>query len=215
MTKLADYKGIDVTITGNYDVTDDQVEQNLMSLLPYYGITGVEVKDRDTVQKDDYVKVDYTGYLDGDAFDGGSATDTMIDVANNCDAAQKTNYIDGFSDGLVGAKVGDEVSSDVTFPENYQSSDLAGKKTTFKFKIKGIYKPVTMDTLTDDMVADAFTEQKITTGSRPSESGVMTFTSTFLPMTRLGTLTLRNVDAHIIPGIMVSNNRRVRYFLIV
>ena len=163
VTKLADYKGIDVTITGNYDVTDDQVEQNLMSLLSYYGITGVEVKDRDTVQKDDYVKVDYTGYLDGDAFDGGSATDTMIDVANNCDATQKTNYIDGFSDGLVGAKVGDEVSSDVTFPENYQSSDLAGKKTTFKFKIKGIYKPVTMDTLTDDMVADAFTEQKITT----------------------------------------------------
>ena len=55
--------------------------------------------------------MDYTGYLDGDAFDGGSATDTMIDVANNCDATQKTNYIDGFSDGLVGAKVGDEVSS--------------------------------------------------------------------------------------------------------
>ena len=163
VTKLADYKGIDVTISGNYDVTDDQVEQNLMSLLSYYGITGVEVKDRDTVQKNDYVKVDYTGYLDGDAFDGGSATDTMIDVANNCDATQKTNYIDGFSDGLVGAKVGEEVSSDVTFPENYQSSDLAGKKTTFKFKIKGIYKPVTMDTLTDDMVADAFTEQKITT----------------------------------------------------
>ena len=163
VTKLADYKGIDVTISGNYDVTDDQVEQNLMSLLPYYGITGVEVKDRDTVQKDDYVKVDYTGYLDGDAFDGGSATDTMIDVANNCDAAKKTNYIDGFSDGLVGAKVGDEVSSDVTFPDDYQSSNLAGKKTTFKFKIKGIYKPVTMDTLTDDMVADAFTEQKITT----------------------------------------------------
>ena len=137
VTKLADYKGIDVTISGNYDVTDDQVEQNLMSLLSYYGITGVEVKDRDTVQKNDYVKVDYTGYLDGDAFDGGSATDTMIDVANNCDATQKTNYIDGFSDGLVGAKVGDEVSSDVTFPENYQSSDQAGKKTTYKFKIKG------------------------------------------------------------------------------
>lgn len=163
VTKLADYKGMDITISGNYDVTDAQVEQNLLSLLPYYGITGVEVKDHDTVQKDDYVKVDYTGYLDGDAFDGGSATDTMIDVANNSDAEKKTGYIDGFSDGLIGAKVGDEVSSDVTFPEDYQSSDLAGKKTTFKFKIKGIYKAVTMDTLTDDMVADAFTDQKITT----------------------------------------------------
>lgn len=163
VTKLADYKGIDVTITGNYDVTDKQVEQNILSLLPYYGITGVEVTDHDTVQKDDYVKIDYTGYLDGDAFDGGSAEDVMFDVANNYDLDQHTNYIDGFADGLVGAKVGGEASSDVTFPEDYQSEELAGKKATFKFKIKGIYKAVTMDTLTDDMVADAFTAQNITT----------------------------------------------------
>lgn len=163
VTKLADYKGIDVTITGDYDVTDEQVEKNILSLLPYYGVTGVEVTDHDVVQKDDYVKIDYTGYVDGEAFDGGSAEDVMFDVANNYDVTQQSNYIDGFADGLVGAKVGGEASSDVTFPEDYQATNLAGKKATFKFKIKGIYKEVTMDTLTDDMVANAFTEQNLTT----------------------------------------------------
>ena len=137
VTKLGDYKGIDVTIQGNYDVTDKQVEESILSLLPYYGITGVEVKDHDTVKEGDYVKIDYTGYLDGEAFDNGSAEDVMFDVSNNYDVTNKNNYVDGFADGLIGAKVGGEASSDVTFPEDYQSADLAGKQVTFKFKIKG------------------------------------------------------------------------------
>ena len=119
VSKLADYKGIDVTISGNYDVKDEDVESNIMSLLPYYGITGIEIKDRDTVQKGDYVKVDYTGYLDGEAFDGGSATDVMLDVDKNYDVTNQNSYIDGFCDGMVGSKVGSEISTDVTFPDNY------------------------------------------------------------------------------------------------
>lgn len=162
VSKLADYKGIDVTISGNYDVTDEDVEKNMLSLLPYYGITGIEIKDRDTVQKGDYVKVDYTGYLDGEAFDGGSATDIMLDVDNNYDVTNQNSYIDGFCDGIVGSKVGSEISTDVTFPDNYNET-LGGKKTTFKIKIKGIYEPITLDTLTDDMVADAFSAQNIST----------------------------------------------------
>ncbi len=162
VSKLADYKEIDVTISGNYDVTDEGVEKNILSLLPYYGIAGIEIKDRDTVQEGDYVKVDYTGYLDGEAFDGGSATDVMLDVDNNYDVTNQNPYIDGFCDGMVGSKVGSEISTDVTFPDNYNEK-LGGKKTTFKIKIKGIYEPVTMDTLTDDMVADAFSAQNIST----------------------------------------------------
>lgn len=162
VSKLADYKGIDVTISGNYDVTDEDVKKNMLSLLPYYGITGIEIKDRDTVQKGDYVKVDYTGYLDGEAFDGGSATDIMLDVDNNYDVTNQNSYIDGFCDGIVGSKVGSEISTDVTFPDNYNET-LGGKKTTFKIKIKGIYEPITLDTLTDDMVADAFSAQNIST----------------------------------------------------
>lgn len=164
VTKLADYDKIDVTISGDYEVTDDQVKEHTLSLLPYYGITGIEVKDRDTVKDGDYVKVDYTGYHKGEAFEGGAAEDVMLDVTNNTDVVNQTGFIDGFTDRLKGAKVGDEVSSDVTFPEEYpQNEDLAGEKTTFKFKVKGIYEPVTLDKLTDDMVAEAFTEEGLKT----------------------------------------------------
>ena len=164
VTKLADYDKIDVTISGDYEVTDDQVQEQTLSLLPYYGITGIEVKDRDTVKDGDYVMVDYTGYHNGEAFEGGSAEDVMLDVTNNTDVVNQTGYIDGFTEGLKGAKVGDEVSSEVTFPEEYpQNEDLAGEKTTFKFKVKGIYEPVTLDKLTDDMVESAFTEEGLKT----------------------------------------------------
>ena len=162
--KLADYQKIDVTISGDYDVTDDQVEEYVLSLLPYYGISGIEVKDRDTVQEGDYVKADYTGYHKGEAFEGGAAEDVMLDVSNNMDVVNQTGYIDGFTDGLLGAKVGDEVSSDVTFPEEYpQNEDLAGEMTTFKFNVKGIYEPVTLEKLTDEMVEGAFSDQEIKT----------------------------------------------------
>ena len=162
--KLADNQKIDVTISGDYDVTDDQVEEYVLNLLPYYGISGIEVKDRDTVQEGDYVKADYTGYHKGEAFEGGAAEDVMLDVSNNMDVVNQTGYIDGFTDGLLGAKVGDEVSSDVTFPEEYpQNEDLAGEMTTFKFNVKGIYEPVTLEKLTDEMVEGAFSDQEIKT----------------------------------------------------
>lgn len=164
VTKLADYKGIDVTITGDYDVTDEQVEERTVALLNYRGVSGIEIKDRDTVQAGDLVLVDFTGYHDGEAFDNGAATDVMIDVSNNCEATQGSGYIDGFSDGLIGAKVGEETSSDVRFPDEYPNNpDLAGEMTTFKFNVKGIYKPLTLDELSDDTVADAFTEAGIKT----------------------------------------------------
>lgn len=164
VTELCDYKGIKVTITGNYDVTDEQIEENIIGLLPYYGIDGIEVTDRDTVQEGDYVKVDFTGYYNDEAFEGGAATDVMIDVSNNCQAGGQGGYIEGFTDGLLGAKVGEEVSSDVRFPDEYPANEsLAGQMTTFKFNVKGIYTPVTLDNLTDDMVADAFKEQEIKT----------------------------------------------------
>lgn len=164
VTKLADYKGIDVTITGDYDVTDKQVNERTLALLNYRGVKGAEVTDRDTVQDGDLVLVDYTGYHNNEAFDGGSATDVMIDVSNNCEATQQTGYIDGFSDGLIGAKVGEETSSDVKFPDEYSNNpDLAGEMTTFKFKVKGIYKALTLDDLTDAQVKENFSDAQIET----------------------------------------------------
>lgn len=164
VTKLADYKEIDVTITGDYDVTDEQVNERTLALLNYRGVKGAEVTDRDTVQDGDLVLVDYTGYHNNEAFDGGSATDVMIDVSNNCEATQQTGYIDGFSDGLIGAKVGEETSSDVKFPDEYSNNpDLAGEMTTFKFKVKGIYKALTLDDLTDAQVKKNFSDAQIET----------------------------------------------------
>lgn len=164
VTKLADYKGIDVTITGDYDVTDEQVNERTLALLNYRGVKGAEVTDRDTVQDGDLVLVDYIGYHNNEAFDGGSATDVMIDVSNNCEATQQTGYIDGFSDGLIGAKVGEETSSDVKFPDEYSNNpDLAGEMTTFKFKVKGIYKALTLDDLTDAQVKKNFSDAQIET----------------------------------------------------
>ena len=164
VTKLADYKGIDVTITGDYDVTDEQVNERTLALLNYRGVKGAEVTDRDTVQDGDLVLVDYTGYHNNEAFDGGSATDVMIDVSNNCEATQQTGYIDGFSDGLIGANVGEETSSDVKFPDEYSNNpDLAGEMTTFKFKVKGIYKALTLDDLTDAQVKENFADAQIET----------------------------------------------------
>ena len=164
VTKLADYKGIDVTITGDYDVTDEQVNERTLAFLNYRGVKGAEVKDRDTVQDGDLVLVDYTGYHNDEAFDGGSATDVMIDVSNNCEATQQTGYIDGFSDGLIGAKVGEKTSSDVKFPDEYSNNpDLAGEMTTFKFKVKGIYKALTLDDLTDAQVKENFSDAQIET----------------------------------------------------
>lgn len=164
VTKLADYKGIDVTITGDYDVTDDQVNERTLALLNYRGVKGAEVTDRDTVQDGDLVLVDYTGYHKDEAFDGGAATDVLIDVSNNCEATKQTGYIDGFSDGLIGAKVGEETSSDVKFPDEYSNNpDLAGEMTTFKFKVKGIYKALTLDDLTDAQVKENFSDAQIET----------------------------------------------------
>lgn len=164
VTKLADYKGIDVTITGDYDVTDEQVNARTLALLNYRGVKGKEITDRDTVQEGDLVLVDFTGYHNDEAFENGAATDVLIDVSNNCEATQQTGYIDGFSDGLIGAKVGEETSSDVKFPDEYPNNpDLAGEMTTFKFNVKGIYQALTLDDLTDDQVKEAFSDASIET----------------------------------------------------
>ena len=165
VTNLADYNGIPVTLSADYEVTEAAKNEYLTELLTMYGADAYkEVTDRTEVQEGDYVKVDYTGYLDGEAFDGGAAEDVLLDVSNNC-AVAGNGFIDGFTSGIIGGKVGETVSSDVTFPEEYQAENLAGKLTTFEFNIKAIYsdEPITMDELTDEQVADIFSEAGITT----------------------------------------------------
>lgn len=170
VTKLCDYKKIPITISGNYTTTDEEVESSYNSALQQLASsastqkTPKEVTDHDVIQKDDIVKVDYTGYLGKKAFDGGAAKDVYLDVANNSEATQGTGFIDGFTADLPGKKVGEKVSSKMKFPKEYGNKDLAGKEVTFKFKIKGIYKleegkEVKPEEVTDDMVAQVYGAQ--------------------------------------------------------
>lgn len=153
VTVLCDYDGIEVGLAGSYEVTDDVVEETVFAILTNMGGGLIPVTDRSVVEDGDYVNVDYTGYLDGVAFDNGAATDAMVEVSDN------NGYIPGFTDGLIGAEVGSTVTSEVTFPEVYQNNpDMAGKLTTFEFVIHGIYEQATMETLTDEMVAESLSE---------------------------------------------------------
>ena len=163
ITKLADYKDFEKILTGDYAVTDEKVKDYFSSAVFSAGIGLIKVTDRDIVQVGDIVKTDYTGYLNGEAFSGGAAKDQWIDVSNNCgvdtSSGQTTSsYIDGFTNGLLGAKIGQKTSSDVTFPEKYGNADLAGKLTTFEFNVKEIYVKVTPENITDAMVAEKFKE---------------------------------------------------------
>lgn len=175
ISSLSDYNGIDVTITGDYDVTDESVETTLLQLLNYMGAGTTEVTGRDVVEEGDYVMIDYTGYKDDVAFEGGTATDVLMDPVNNVVATTQTPYIDGFCKDLIGAKVGDVLRTDVTFPENYSSEELAGAPAVFEITVKGIYAPVTLDTLTDGAVEEAFSDSGITT-----KEGLLEYVETML-----------------------------------
>ena len=163
ITALAEYKDFATILTGEYEVTDEKVKSYFSNVVFSAGIGVMEVTDRDTVQAGDIVKTDYTGYLNGEAFSGGAATDQWIDVTNNCgvdtSSGEATAYfIDGFTNGLVGAKIGEKTSSEVAFPEDYGNADLAGQLTTFEFNVKAIYTEVTPETITDAMIAEHFAQ---------------------------------------------------------
>ncbi|MEX0300106.1 MAG: trigger factor, partial [Kordiimonas sp.] len=92
----------------------------------------------------DAVLIDYVGRTDGEAFDGGTAEDHQLELGSG-------TFIPGFEDQLVGAKAGDEVLVKVTFPEQYQSADLAGKDAEFTVNVKEVRKPT--DAKVDDDLA--------------------------------------------------------------
>lgn len=150
VTLYKNYRNLKVTISGDY--TTESALQRMLDNAGSY----VRDDSQTTVAEDSIVNVDYVGKLDGTAFDGGTAKDQNIDVKNNCAAGSGSAYIDGFTSGLVGAQVGSTVDCPVTFPENYSSSNLAGKAVVFTFTVNYICKKVDMDSLTDDFVKEKF-----------------------------------------------------------
>lgn len=165
VTKLADYSDISKVYTGDYVINDEVILDGFKGLLASAEIEveWSDVTDRDTVQKGDIVNLDYTGYLDDKAFSGGSAKDQLINVDKNCSVDKKTGansttFIDGFTSGLVGAKVGETIKYEVKFPDNYGNESLNGKTTTFEFKINKICK---FNEYTPENIDDAFVKENL------------------------------------------------------
>ena len=139
---LGEYKGIPVTVT-EPTVTDEEVDAQIQQLLnssaEYLGV------DREA-QLGGQVNIDYKGMKDGVAFDGGTAEGYDLVLGSN-------SFIDGFESGLVGAKKGEEVTLNLTFPDPYQNNpDLAGQAVVFEVKVNNV-KEKTVPELTDDFVA--------------------------------------------------------------
>ena len=143
---LGDYMNMEVTLDKDYQVTDEMVKNyvnnNVIANYPYY----VE-SDKTVVENGDVANIDYEGLLDGEAFDGGTAQDYDLEIGSG-------SFIDGFEDGLIGAEVGKETDLNLTFPEDYGNSNLAGKEVVFKVTVNAIKEKqdITYDTLTDEYV---------------------------------------------------------------
>lgn len=162
VVSLCDYDAIPVTLTTDYSVDREDavsyLEQVIASFDEAYGGLYLPDETKTEVGEGDVVNVDYEGKLDGEAFTGGTATDQNIDVDNNCSVGSYTagSYIDGFTDDLKGAKVGDVIDSTVTFPEDYGNDELAGKEVVFTFTVNSIQRKVTIDTVDDAFAKDQF-----------------------------------------------------------
>lgn len=103
--------------------------QLLRKLQKYDTDSSLEVKDGDTVN------IDYVGKIDDVAFDGGSTDGNGTDLVIG-----SGSYIDNFEEQLIGAHPGDKVEVKVTFPDDYQATDLAGKEAVFDVTVNGIYE---------------------------------------------------------------------------
>lgn len=155
---LGDYMNMEVTLNeSDYEVTEEKVTDYAEQMISYY-CPYTEDETKTVVGENDIVDVDYVGKKDGEAFEGGTAEHQIIDVANNKSATTGTGFIEGFTSGLAGTKVGDTVDCDVTFPEDYQSEELAGQKTTFTFTVNSVQKPMTLETM-DDAAAKKYFEK--------------------------------------------------------
>lgn len=158
---LCNYEGIEVTINGDYEVGDEDITDYLTEMFTYYGPFYMEDTTKTTIEEGDIVNVDYVGKLDGEAFEGGSAEGQMIDVYNNTAAGGGNGFIEGFTDGLKGASVGDVIDSNVTFPEDYGNADLAGQGVVFTFTVNSIQKERTIDDLDDAFAKEQFQAESV------------------------------------------------------
>ena len=126
--ELGEYKGIQVE-KAPIEVKDEEIEAQITKEREANSST-VTVDDR-AVAQGDIVTLDFEGFVDGVAFEGGKGENYDLTIGSN-------TFIPGFEDQLVGAEIGKELDVNVTFPEEYGAKELAGKAAVFKCKVNGI-----------------------------------------------------------------------------
>ncbi|QGG49377.1 trigger factor [Heliorestis convoluta] len=124
---LGEYKGLEYQVE-SVEITEEAVQQQLDSLQKRHAKMAVLSEDAEA-QMGDTVTIDFQGFKDGVPFEGGKGEDYHLELGSN-------TFIPGFEDGLVGAKVGEERTLELTFPEEYHVADLAGQPVQFKTVLK-------------------------------------------------------------------------------
>lgn len=125
---LGEYKGMDVPKT-RITVKKEEIEEELKKTQEQ-NAREITIEDR-PVKDGDILTIDYSGSVDGEKFEGGTAEDQTLVIGSGA-------FIPGFEEQLIGKELNEETAIDVTFPEEYHASDLAGKAAVFEVKIKGI-----------------------------------------------------------------------------
>ncbi len=140
---LGEYKGLE---SEKYvvEVNQEDIDSYINEVLEAYG-EWKEVADR-PIKEGDKATIDFAGYLNGVAFDGGTASDQTLEIGSN-------TYIDGFEDGLIGVKMGEKISLDLTFPEDYDNDELKGQAVVFEVTVKNIQEFVTPE-LSEDIIKE-------------------------------------------------------------
>ncbi|MGL5086977.1 MAG: trigger factor [Clostridium sp.] len=126
--KLGEYKGLKIE-KPSYEVTDEAINAKLKELQEKN--SRVEVKEDKTIVNGNIAVIDFKGFVDGVAFEGGEGSDYPLEIGSG-------SFIDTFETQLVGVKAGDSVEVNVTFPESYGKEDLNGKAAKFDVTVKEV-----------------------------------------------------------------------------
>lgn len=141
--ELGEYKGIEVP-EKSFDVSDEDVDSELKSMQERHA--ELIVVDEGAAENGDTVSIDFEGFVNDVAFEGGQAENYSLELGSG-------SFIPGFEEQVVGLKKGEEKDVNVTFPEEYQSEDLAGKPAVFKVKLQEI-KRKNLPELDDEFAKD-------------------------------------------------------------
>ena len=140
---LGDYKDLEVSVEATKEVTDEEIDEKIEH--ERNNLAELVLKEDEAVEGDTVV-IDFLGSVDGVEFDGGKGDNFSLELGSG-------QFIPGFEEQLVGKKAGETIDVNVTFPENYQAEDLAGKDAKFVTKIHEV-KAKEVPALDDELAKD-------------------------------------------------------------